>query len=549
MIVPAYRQASTIAILSIEGPIDHVTLRSLERRVEEAKRRGASAIVLRLNTPGGEMTATLEICRLVKNDMPANSVAWVDPAAYSAGTFIALACREIVMSPNARMGDAAPIAIGPTGIQSLGATERAKTESPLLAEIVDSARRRHVDENLVKSFVTLSPGLWLLEDSVTGERIVVDPVEFRAAMGVDAPASAQPAARSAGASRPPTPWISRVFDQSSKSRRGSKSAPARPPTAEEIAVEIELAQSLPPVRSTVVNAEPGRWRLVHQVIPPGQLLTLTTEEAEFYGISSATIADEGELRAWFGATKVIVLDEIWSETLVRVLVSPWVRGVLLIFFIVCLFIELSIPGFGVFGTTAMVALLLLIGAPMLAGLAQWWEIVLIIAGLALIAAEVFVIPGFGVAGISGAACLLVGLVGTFVAAGAGGAESRDDILRGVATMASSMIFSAVAIWFISRKLESLPFMRRFTLHASIPSPLAVGAGPIDSDPPTSLSSASRALQPGEVGVAATDLRPSGRGQFSGRLVDVSSHGEWVSRGAPIRVVAVGRFEVEVEEAR
>jgi membrane-bound ClpP family serine protease len=50
-------------------------------------------------------------------------------------------------------------------------------------------------------------------------------------------------------------------------------------------------------------------------------------------------------------------------------------------------------------------------------------------------------------------------------------------------------------------------------------------------------------------VAATDLRPSGRGQFTGRLVDVSSNGEWIERGSPIRIVSVGRFEIEVEVAR
>ena len=64
-----------------------------------------------------------------------------------------------------------------------------------------------------------------------------------------------------------------------------------------------------------------------------------------------------------------------------------------------------------------------------------------------------------------------------------------------------------------------------------------------------MQSSTRALQPGETGVAATDLRPAGRGQFSGRLVDVASNGEWIERGAVIRVVSIGRFEVEVEAVR
>ena len=94
--IPAFRQANTVAVLTIDGPIDGITLHSLEHRVKTAKDRGAEAIVLDINTPGGELPATLDITHLIRNDMPANTVAWINPAAYSAGTIIALACREIV---------------------------------------------------------------------------------------------------------------------------------------------------------------------------------------------------------------------------------------------------------------------------------------------------------------------------------------------------------------------------------------------------------------------------------------------------------------------
>jgi len=543
-LVPAHRQANVVAVLGIEGPIDHVTLRSLERRVATARNAGAEAIVLRLNTPGGELSATLEICHLIRTECPPNTVAWVDPSAYSAGAIIALACREIVMSPNGRMGDATPIAVSPVfGLQPLGPAERAKLESPLIAEVVDSARRRHHDENLVKSFVTLSPGLWLIEDTVTGERAVVGPEEFRAALGRD-PVQAPARSIERGTSiRPPTPWVNKIFESDRKPRGSRRNA--QPPTPEQLAEEVEAAQTLPPVREMITSSEPGRWRVLHQVLERDRLLTLTAEEAAYYGISAATIADEAELRKWFGATRLIELDESWSEHLVRFLVNPLVRGALLVIFIVCLFIELSVPGFGVFGTTALVALLLFVGAPLLAGLAQWWEVVLILAGLGLIAVEVFVLPGFGLAGVLGGACLLVGLVGTFVAAGAGGDDGRNDLLRGIATTVGSFIVSGFALWLISKKLQAMPLFRRFTLEAELPSPgVRSGEGSLGS-----LTTIMQALQPGELGVAATDLRPGGRGQFSGRLVDVASNGEWIERGSPIRIVSIGRFEIEVEVVR
>ena len=96
--VPAYRQADQVAVIVIEGPIDSMTVQSVRRRLQDAMDGGADAIVLRINTPGGELLSTLELCRMLKVDAPANTTAWIDPHAFSAGTIIALACRNIVIA-------------------------------------------------------------------------------------------------------------------------------------------------------------------------------------------------------------------------------------------------------------------------------------------------------------------------------------------------------------------------------------------------------------------------------------------------------------------
>lgn len=534
--VPAHRQANVVAVVPVRGVIDQVTQRSMERRIAQARRAGAGAVVIQLDTPGGEMRATLNICHRIKNDFPANTVAWVDPSAYSAGTYIALACREIVMSPNARMGDAAPI----LEHRSLSATERAKVESPLLTEAVDSARRGHYDENLVKAFVTLTPELWMLEHTVTGERVVVDSVEYHAAMGESPPAAAPRPTTGAAASAPGrlVPHFSGGF---------LRTAPP-PPSAgsttssAESAQQVEFQQSLPPVRPPLAESDRGKWRLLHQVVPAGQLLTLTAAEAEYYGLSAATIASTDELQRWFGASRIIVFEQSWTDGLLRFLIHPLVRGLLLVIFFVALFVEMSIPGVGIFGATALAALLLVVGAPWIAGLAELWEILLIVIGLGLVAVEILVLPGFGVAGVAGAICLLVGIIGVFTGGGIA-AAGYNEILRAVATIFGSVFVAGAAMWMISRQLESLPFFRRFMLTAEI-----AGAGPT-ADRAGAAAAGQRALAPGDLGVAATDLRTSGRGSFDGRLVDVQSTVGYIEKGTPIRVVAVCRFEVEVEVAR
>ena len=187
--VPAYRQAQDIAVITIEGEVDHITATSFKRRLEEAA--NADAIVIDLNTPGGGLLPTLQICYEIKNNAPSNTVAWIHPHAFSAGTIIALSCREIIVSPNSTFGDAAPI----TPMGPIPATERAKIESPILAEVVDSARRNHYDEHLVEAFVSVGIELWLLHNIQTNETVCVNRAEFETIFGESPPQNFSPIAR------------------------------------------------------------------------------------------------------------------------------------------------------------------------------------------------------------------------------------------------------------------------------------------------------------------------------------------------------------------
>jgi membrane-bound ClpP family serine protease len=536
--IPAYRQANTVAVLSMHGVVDGVTERSLERRFAQAKKDGADAIVLDIDTPGGDMLATLDICSMLKDPSvtPPNTVAWIHPQAYSAGTIIALACREIVVSPNATFGDAAPIYGLPlVGLQQMQPAERAKIEAPILAEVIDSARRNHYDENLVQAFVSVGVELWLIENVETGQRVVVDRAEYEAVFGEEPPQQitpVTPAKPAAGVK----PWFSTAVPQPDPSQ-GATLSPAQ------IRKQIEYQQQLPPSRNRLTEAERGKWRLLTQVISNDRLLTVKPAEALYYGLAVTTIADEQQLKAFFAATTIKHYDQMWSESLVRVLVSWPVRIVLILIFLVAGFIELAVPGFGVFGAASGVALLILIGAPYLAGMAQWWDIMLIAVGLILVAAEFFIIPGFGIAGVAGAICLLVGLVGTFVSGDVTTAQGKDELFTGIVSTLAALFAAGVGIWFISRQLNSFPLLNRIVLRAEIGGRGGEGTvGLLEA-----MAEPQRALKVGDIGVAETDLRPAGRGSFEGRMVDVQSPGMYIEKGAPIRVISVGRYVIEVEE--
>ena len=532
--VPSYRQANTVAVLTIHGPIDKVTRYSLERRVAEALAAGAEAVVLDIDTPGGALEATLDICHLVRTDAPANTVAWINPKAYSAGTIIALACRDIVLAPDATFGDAAPISpFGPIPV-----TERAKLESPILAEVVDSARRNHYDEKLVQSFVSVGVELWLIENLETGERVFVDKQEYETVFGEIPPDELTPVAPPQTPTAPPVrPWFAPMLP----------SAPGSGPAldAEEQQKIIELQQDRPSSRPQFTEADRGRWKALGQVISNDRLLVLNELEATYYGLSDAIIADDEQLKAYFGAQTVKRYDRAWSESLVQFLTGTVVRTVLLVIFVICLLIELAAPGLGVFGAAAGVSLLIVIGAPWLTGMAQWWEIMLIIVGIGLVGVELFIIPGFGVAGITGAGCVLVGLVGTFVSDDLSTSAGQAGLIQGLAATLTALLAAGIGGWLLFRQLETLPLLGRFILRTEVGEPTGpvVATGLLEA-----MGAAQHALGAGDVGVAETDLRPSGRASFEGRLADVQSVGDYIERGTRVRVVSVGRFSIEVEEA-
>ena len=512
--VPSFRQASNIAVITIEGVVDSVTAQSFKRRLLEA--RDADAIVIDLNTPGGDLMATLEICYELKNNAPNNTVAWIHPHAFSAGTIIALACREIVAAPGSTFGDAAHINV--TG-QPIPATERAKIESPVLAEVIDSARRNHYDEHLVESFVSVGIELWLLEHEQSGETICVNAREYQNVFGETPPQHFTPIGTSSTGKSKLSPLFDTLTDFAEEFQAKSSEWDPR------------FAQQLPPSRTQITEEDAPNWKLVRQIVPDDRLLTLKPAEAARYGLIVAVIADDAALQQWFGATSITRLKANWSEGLVRVLVSWPIRLILIAIFIVCVLVELATGTTGLFSLGAVASMSLLIGAPWLAGLAAWWDILLVVSGLMLIAVEVLVIPGTGFTGLAGVGCLFAGMVGSFVTGDLRSAESQAQLLTGLGTVLGGCVLAGIATWLIVKHLGGATTMHRLVLEDELH-----GHSKRRKKPPKVQTTA----------IAITDLRPSGRIQVDNKIFDATTTGGWISKGATVRIMHVG-LTIEVEE--
>jgi len=512
--VPNYRQANNVAIITIDGVVDTVTATSLKRRLEEAQH--ADAIVIDLNTPGGDLMSTLEICYEIKNNATDNTVAWIHPHAFSAGTIIALACREIIVAPGSTFGDAAPI--NATGV-AIPATERAKIESPVLAEVIDSARRNHYDEHLVESFVSVGIELWLLQNTKTNNTICVNANEYETIFGSPPPQHFSPI----GTGELAAPSLSPYFDPVTRMANAfGNNDPTWDPT---------FSQQLPTSRPRITKNDAADWKLVKQIVPRDRLLTLKPNEAKQYGLVTDVIATDKELQQWFGATTVTRHDANWAEGLVRILISWPVRLALIAVFLICVFVEFVTGSTGVFSAGAVVSMAILIGAPYLAGLAQWWDILLVFAGITLIAVEIFVIPGTGFTGFLGVGFLFAGMVGSFISGSLQSPQGQVQLLTGLGAVVGGCVLAIIGSWIIAKRFGETAAMHRIVLEGAVASPRSS-----HQKQPTLQST----------GIAITDLRPSGRIQIGEDVFDATTSGQWITEGATVRIIQVG-LTVEVEE--
>lgn len=606
--IPASRQADTVVVITLEGGIDSITAMSIRRRIAMAEAAGADAMVFDIDSPGGEVGAVLEITNAIKGSSILNTVAWINPDAYSGGAIVALACREIVVNSPASMGDAFPVTVtnvpgqNRMGLRGLTPDERTKVLPVLLADVTDSARRAGTDEFIVQAIVIDGVELWWVENTSTGRRLAINEEEYRLLFGrmpvrgkpllagVTGSVRGAPRSSDAGDSRGAGDGAGEEAVEEQSADSGAEPVAQTPadeaqavneatgpiipgPGAREVIdPDIDPAQKFIPAtealrdiadelesperadlvirqasqRPVLTPADAGRYIDLGYLTDGTAPIVMRDDQLRSFGFANTVIRDDDELRDYFGARELIRVDESWSEGLVRFMTGGFVRGVLIVVMLLALFIEMMSPGLTVPGVIAATALVLLLAPPALIGMAGWWEIAAIVMGMLLLGLEIFVLPGFGVFGILGILALFGGLLGTFVPVGGHltNAATQQDLLRGATTIVLAVITAGIGVYLIARHFERVPLLDR----------LVLGARPDDEDEEGArvdahlLRAAARPVavaRVGSRGVTTTALRPSGTAEFEGRLVDVVSDLGLLDPGTTVRIVRVEGFRVVV----
>ena len=165
--------------------------------------------------------------------------------------------------------------------------------------------------------------------------------------------------------------------------------------------------------------------------------------------------------------------------------------------------------------------------------------------MVLLGIEIFVIPGFGIAGVAGIICMFVGVIGSFVSGSIMTEEGQGELLTGIGAIVASLFGAGVGLWLLSRYIYDFPLFKKVVLSATTDS----ASSTIERDGVAAVMTSSPAvtdIKVGDTGITETSLRPAGRATINGRLYDVVTPGEWIEAGATVRVRQIDSFRIEVE---
>ncbi len=265
----------------------------------------------------------------------------------------------------------------------------------------------------------------------------------------------------------------------------------------------------------------------------GKLVTLTYSEALQHGVSNGTaetIEDVLELLGGKGS-ELMRMSPNWAENIVRLLTHPMVSSLLMSIGFLGLLIEIRTPGWGIGGTIGIIALTLFFGSHYIVRLAGVGELLLFSVGLILLTLEILVIPGFGIAGLSG----IVMIVGSLYLSLVGRMPEMGDYTVAAWSTAGAFALSIVGTFLLVRYLPRTPVFERIVLSTA--EKAEHGYASADSD--ISLM--------GVQGVALSALRPSGKATIAGKRVDVVSEGEFIERGQIVEVIEVRGARIVVKK--
>jgi membrane-bound serine protease (ClpP class) len=260
----------------------------------------------------------------------------------------------------------------------------------------------------------------------------------------------------------------------------------------------------------------------------GHVLTFTAKEALKYNFCEGIAESVEEVLELANIKEYKIIEQklTFTDKIIKLLINPFVSGILIMIIIGGIYFELQTPGIG-FPIAASVIAAVVYFAPLyIEGLAEHWEIVIFIVGVILIAVEIFAIPGFGIPGILGIIFIVTGL--TLSMTGNIGFDFTGIELTGLV----KSFFIVIIAMFLSILLSF--YFGRKVLTTTTFGHLALDSVQ-EKDKGFTSSIDSYAKMVGEIGIAFTVLRPAGKVKIGDEIFDAIAEAGYIEKGDKIKV--------------
>jgi membrane-bound serine protease (ClpP class) len=463
-------------MIRFEGPITPLLEQFLYRKLEVAEKKNADLVIIEIDSPGGFVGASFNVAHRLRDLDWARTVAFVPREALSGAAIVALGCDEIVMNPNAVLGDAGPIV---EGEDSMFRHAPEKIRSHLAAEVRALATAKRRPPALAEAMVDMHLPVYPVKHRQTGQETFMSEAEIKSS---------------------PNP---------------------------------ELWEKGPPV----LEAQDGRF------------LEVNGRRAVELQLAAATVQDRAELQQRFGlADRPLVLEASAVDTAVYILNLPLVTGLLFVVGLVAFYIEFSAPGISLGGLIGLLCFALFFWSRFLGGTAELLQVILFLVGVAFVALEVFVLPGFGVSGVIGGLLMLAAIMMALQGFAIPSTPRQFSVFgTSLLVLTTSLAVFVAAACVLSRYFGALPVFNRLVLKPAPAPEAAATAAKADTGKTVRAVAADGAPGVGDWGVTESPLLPAGKARFGHRLVDVIAEGTFVERGRQVRIVEIRGAEVVVRD--
>lgn len=279
--------------------------------------------------------------------------------------------------------------------------------------------------------------------------------------------------------------------------------------------------------------------VIDSVKQAGKVITLTTTEAIAANYCEGKVSSIREIleKNKIGEYEIDTFRLGFTEKIIAFVLNPFISGILILIIIAGIYFEMQAPGIGFALFAAIGALVLYLVPYYLNGLAAYWEIIVLLIGVALLAAEIFIIPGFGVAGISGMILVVGSLVLIMLRNDYFNFEfiPFGDITLALVSAVGGIAGGILLLFVGGARLSNTAAFRRLAHTDTQESSQGYTVN------------ANAVSMTGKRGIAHTILRPSGKIMIENQMYDAFTRGEFIERGEQIEVISTEGVALKVKK--